>query len=140
MGDLAWLILCDVTIATLFVSRHSCRMMCACLCGPSSACGAVPHQLVRFLRQWFFLLPPPLHPLTDLCAVLFRRAPDGADIAVACGDGILRVCAVMDGTVEVELRGHMGAVLGCSWAGKHVATGGRDHTVRWNAPGARQVV
>lgn len=63
-------------------------------------------------------------------------APDGARLALAGADGVVRILDLSAGNVVAELRGHEGMVHAVDWSpdGARVASAGADRTARiWDA-------
>jgi WD40 repeat protein len=69
-------------------------------------------------------------------AVRLAFSPDGARLAAACGDGVLRVWKTGPSAEPALLRGHGDPVDAVAWRpdGARIASGGRDGKVRvWDA-------
>jgi WD40 repeat protein len=69
-------------------------------------------------------------------------SPDGAKLAVAATDGILRILELSTGHIQ-ELRGHVGTVAGASFSldGQRVLSAGSDGTVRlWDLSSGRGLI
>ena len=59
-------------------------------------------------------------------------SPDGATLATAGSDGMIRVWRVVDGRLLRSLRGHTGAVWSIAFSpnGQLIASGGADGSLR----------
>ncbi len=68
-----------------------------------------------------------------ICSVSISR--QGDRVAVACGDGLIRVFDASSGRLQVEAKGHLLSVYGVDWSpdGHWLVSGGRDGLRVWDA-------
>jgi WD40 repeat protein len=64
------------------------------------------------------------------CAECVAFAPDNRTLAFSTGGGTVVVCDFLTGEIQARLRGHRGLVAAVAFAGKLLASGGNDGTVR----------
>jgi len=72
-----------------------------------------------------------------------RWSPDGGLIAVACRDGVVRVCEPTGGRVMHALRGHTGKVTGCEFSadGELIVSHSEDGTFRvWEVEAEKEIL
>ncbi len=85
--------------------------------------------------------PPAVLPHEELIQVLVF-SPDGAWLATAGANGMLKLWDARSGTLKAKLGGHYGSVYGLDFASdsKHFVSAGSDRTVRlWNVGVERAV-
>jgi WD40 repeat protein len=95
------------------------------------------------LRLWEAPLNVPLRDLPQGEAVqALALSPDGARLAVAGKDGVIRVVNPADGKPLFQATGHAGPILAVAFSpnNQFLASGGGDKTLRiWNAGNGQQV-